>query len=126
MFRPMDKQLSLEESHFWMPDVCLDQLKVTWPHIFRTQVLPMIPETEFASLYSADMGRPNFPVAILVAMSVLKEMFDLTDEALMGSFRFALSLCPSADAGRHGSVHSDLVLFPVAGDEGRGCRSNLR
>ena len=90
MFRPMDKQLSLEESHFWMPDVCLDQLKVTWPHIFRTQVLPMIPETEFASLYSADMGRPNFPVAILVAMSVLKEMFDLTDEALMGSFRFDL------------------------------------
>ncbi|MBF0284910.1 MAG: transposase [Magnetococcales bacterium] len=43
-----------------------------------------------AGLYPASLGRPNVPVAILVSLSVLKEMFDLTDEALMGSFRFDL------------------------------------
>lgn len=90
MFRPMDKQLSLDESHLWMPEICVERLKTTWPQIFRTQVLKMIPETKFASLYSSDMGRPNFPVAKLVGLSVLKEMLDLTDEALMDSFRFDL------------------------------------
>lgn len=88
MFRPMDKQLSLDESHLWMPDVCVERLKSTWPEIFRKQVLPMIPEAEFACLYSAGMGRPNFPVAKLVGLSVLKEMLDLTDEAMMDALRF--------------------------------------
>lgn len=88
MFRPMDKQFSLDGSHLWMPTVCVERLKTTWPEIFRKQVLPMIPETEFASLYSACTGRPNFPVAKLVGLAVLKEMLDLTDEAMMDSFRF--------------------------------------
>lgn len=88
MFRPMDKQLSMDESHLWMPEVCVERLKSTWPHIFRAQVLPMIPEHEFASLYSDGMGRPNFPVAKLVGLSVLKELLDLTDEAMMDSLRF--------------------------------------
>lgn len=48
----------------------------------------MIPESAFAVLYHAFQGRPNFPVAILVGLSILKEMLDLTDEALMDSFRF--------------------------------------
>jgi hypothetical protein len=88
MFRPMDKQLGLDEGHLWMPETCLERLKVMWPHIFRTQVLGMIPEAAFADLYADGHGRPNFPVAILVGLSVLKEMLDLTDEALMDSFRF--------------------------------------
>lgn len=45
----------------------------------------MIPETKFADLYHETMGRPNFPVAVLVGLSILKEMFDLTDEALMAA-----------------------------------------
>ncbi|GAB0057488.1 hypothetical protein SIID45300_01817 [Candidatus Magnetaquicoccaceae bacterium FCR-1] len=48
------------------------------------------PGEPFAGLYHASVGCPNTPVAILVSLSVLKEMFDLTDEALMGSFRFDL------------------------------------
>lgn len=88
MFRPMDPQISMEEAHFWMPEASRKRLEKTWPHVFRTQVLGMIPESEFANLYSADQGRPNFPVAILISLSILKEMLDLTDEALMDSFRF--------------------------------------
>ena len=81
MFRLMDHQTSMEESHFWMPKASRQQLEETWPHVFRTLVLGMIPESEFSSLYSTDQGRPNFPVAILVGLSILKEMLDLTDEA---------------------------------------------
>ena len=88
MFRRMDRQISLDESHFWMPDGHREELERGWPHVFRTQVLKMIPESEFATLYHASLGRPNTPVALLVSLSVLKEMFDQTDEALMASFRF--------------------------------------
>ncbi|MEO5368413.1 MAG: transposase [Magnetococcus sp. WYHC-3] len=88
MYRPMDHQISLDEAHFWMPEGHREALERSWPHVFRTQVLKMIPESRFAELYHARLGRPNTPVAILVSLSVLKEMFDLTDEALMGSFRF--------------------------------------
>lgn len=90
MFRRMDRQGSLFESHLWMPAGHREELERSWPHIFRTRVLKMIPESRFAGLYHASLGRPNTPVAILVSLSVLKEMFDLTDEALMGSFRFDL------------------------------------
>ncbi|MBF0284838.1 MAG: transposase [Magnetococcales bacterium] len=55
---------------------------------FRIRVLKRIPESEFAGLYHANLGRPNVPVAILGSLSVLREMFDLTDEALMGSLHF--------------------------------------
>ena len=90
MFRPMDRQTSLFESHVFMPDKLRERLQQTWPEVFRTQVLKMIPEGAFAALYHAFQGRPNFPVAILVGLSILKEMLDLTDEALMDSFRFDL------------------------------------
>lgn len=73
-----------------MPDASRERLEKTWPQVFRTEVLKMIPEAAFAILYSATMGRPNFSVVILVALSILKEMLDLTDEALMDSFRFDL------------------------------------
>lgn len=99
MFQLMDRQISMAESCFWMPGSSRQRLEETWPNIFRTKVLRMIPESDFASLYSADQGRPNVPVAILISLSILKEMLDLTDEALMDAFRFdmrfhyALGLC---------------------------------
>jgi hypothetical protein len=86
----MDRQTSLLESHLFMPDALREKLQRSWPEVFRTQVLKMIPEAAFAALYHAFQGRPNFPVAILVGLSILKEMLDLTDEALMDSFRFDL------------------------------------
>ena len=88
MFRPINKQTSMDELHFWMPDGSRKRLKQAWPEIFRTQIMRIIPEDAFASLYHAFQGRPNFPVAILVGLSILKEMLDLTDEALMDSLRF--------------------------------------
>ena len=88
MFCLMDTQTSMDEAHFWMPEASRKQLEQTWPMVFRTQVLRAIPESAFASLYHKILGRPNFPVAILIALSILKELLDLTDQALMDSFRF--------------------------------------
>jgi hypothetical protein len=78
------------EAHFWIPGATRDRLESGWAHVFRTEVLDMIPESAFASLYHATNGRPNTPVSILVSLSILKEMLDLTDEALMESFYFDL------------------------------------
>ncbi|HIJ85449.1 MAG TPA: hypothetical protein HPQ00_14760 [Magnetococcales bacterium] len=86
----MSSQPSLFQSHVFMPDQLREKLQQSWPGVFRTQVLNMIPEAAFAALYHDFQGRPNFPVAILVGLSILKEMLDLTDEALMDSFRFDL------------------------------------
>ena len=90
MFCPLDQQTSLLEAHLWIPDGLRKRLESGWAHIFRTEVLDMIPESEFASLYHDSLGRPNIPVAIMVSLSILKEMLDLTDEALMESYHFDL------------------------------------
>ncbi|MEO5368365.1 MAG: hypothetical protein H7831_18805 [Magnetococcus sp. WYHC-3] len=50
MFRPIDHQISLDEAHFWMPEGHREALERSWPHVFRTQVLKMIPESRFAEV----------------------------------------------------------------------------
>ncbi|MFH1623855.1 MAG: transposase, partial [Pseudomonadota bacterium] len=100
MFRKKDPQLSLFEVYYYLPEAKKRRLENSWPHVFRTEVMPMIPEEEFKHLYCEDNGRPNEPVSILVALSVIKEMDDLTDEQLLDSYYFdaryqyALSVTP--------------------------------
>ena len=100
MFRKKDPQFSLFEAYHYLPEVKKQRLESTWPHVFRTEVMPMIPEEEFSHLYCEDNGRPNEPVSILVALSVIKEMEDLTDEQLLDAYYFdiryqyALSVTP--------------------------------
>lgn len=100
MFRKKDPQSSLFETYYYLPEAKKRRLESSWPHVFRTEVMPMIPEEEFKHLYCEDNGRPNEPVSILVALSVIKEMDDLTDEQLLDSYYFdaryhyALSVTP--------------------------------
>jgi len=77
MFRKKDPQFSLFEAYHYLPEVKKQRLESTWPHVFRTEVMSMILEEEFSHLYCEDNGRPNEPVSILVALSVIKEMEDL-------------------------------------------------
>ncbi|MBF0282895.1 MAG: transposase [Magnetococcales bacterium] len=83
-----------------------------------------------AGLYPASLGRPNVPVAILVSLSVLKEMFDLTDEALMGSLHFdmryhyALDLTLEETGLSPAHVSDQHALVPALDDlEERGIES---
>ena len=65
MFRKKAPQLSLFEAYYYLPEAKKRRLESSWPHVFRKEVMPMIPEEEFKHLYCEDNGRPNEPVSIL-------------------------------------------------------------
>ena len=70
----------------------------SWAHIFQEIIFPEINESRFEVLYSDKPSRPNSPVNVIIGALVLKEIFQLTDEQLLGSiffddrFQYALRL----------------------------------
>ncbi|SDD79543.1 hypothetical protein SPACI_042470 [Sporomusa acidovorans DSM 3132] len=44
------------------------RLMASWAPIFYEHVFSQIDEAPFAPLYSADNGRPNFPINILLSL----------------------------------------------------------
>ena len=50
----------------------------------------MIQEEPFRPFYCQDNGRPNVPVAILTGLCILKELYNLTDQEVLGSLEFDL------------------------------------
>jgi len=79
MFTGKQPQSSLFEASLWLPDAKVQRLRDTWAWAFREKALPLIDADAFADLYCADNGRPSKPVETLVAVLILKEMWDLTD-----------------------------------------------
>ncbi len=90
MFRPKSKQKTIFDHDVYLPAEKVEALERTWAGPFRRQVLPLINEELFRPFYSPDHGRPNVPVAILVGISLLKEMHNLTDHEVLGSLAFDL------------------------------------
>ena len=88
MYRPHSPQMSLFQPHFWMNKRLRRELESSWAHVFRHKVFPRIPEDVFADLYSEGRGAPNFPVRLLVTLSVLKELLGLRDVDLIANFHF--------------------------------------
>jgi hypothetical protein len=70
----------------------------SWAHIFQEVIFPEINENRFEVLYSDKPSRPNSPVNVIIGALFLKEIFQLTDEELLGSiffddrFQYALRL----------------------------------
>jgi hypothetical protein len=90
VFRKLNSQQSLFQPCIILSDSLKQKLGDSWADVFRSEALPLIPEHEFAHLYHGDIGRPNFPVALLVALSIIKELLGLTDTLLIQSFHFNL------------------------------------
>jgi hypothetical protein len=67
-----------------------NMLKGNWSDIFYENIFMHIDESIFKTLYSEKMGRSNFPVNILVALEIVKELFALTDEQLLERYHFDL------------------------------------
>jgi len=88
MFKPKDTQTTIFQTHLYLPDKLNKKLKESWAEIFRKDIMPIIPEEEFSELYSENMGRPCVPVALLIGLSILKEMFDCSDEKLIEELYF--------------------------------------
>ncbi|WP_373657693.1 hypothetical protein SPACI_023980 [Sporomusa acidovorans DSM 3132] len=64
------------------------RLMASWALIFYEHVFSQIDEAPFAPLYSADNGRPNFPINILLSLEFYKHWQDLTDEQLLEQASF--------------------------------------
>ena len=88
MFRPTDPQLSLMESRFLVSPKKRKRLERSWAEAFRTRVLPLIDEEAFRECFSADNGRPNQSIRLLVGLHLLKEADDLTDEQILDALEF--------------------------------------
>lgn len=72
-----------------MPKYLQNILKNCWAQSFRDYVFPLINEERFSVIYSSDhASRPNTPINIIIALLIIKEIFQQTDEELIGSLHF--------------------------------------
>jgi hypothetical protein len=56
-------------------------LKKSWAHIFREQVLPLIPSYEIGEMiFCSNNGRPSNDVSTYIGLMILQEYHNLTDE----------------------------------------------
>ncbi len=90
MFVRNNPQQSLFQPSVSLPERLLKKLVESWAEIFRNEVFPHIPEDEFAHLYCDNNGRPNSPIAVLVGLSLIKELRNYTDAQLFEAFHFDL------------------------------------
>lgn len=101
MFRKTNVQSSLLESSFLVPESKANRLRASWAETFRSRVLPLIDEDEYAPLYCEDNGRPNRPVKTVLGVLLLKDVFDLTDQEALEQLEFSLlwhhALCLTPD-----------------------------
>jgi hypothetical protein len=102
MFRVTDPQESLLGVEYMLGKEKMGRMKKTWAQPFRTQVLPLINEEAFADMYCLDNGAPNKSVRTMVAIHLLKDQYDLTDEETLqmyewnNQWHFALAVDPAA------------------------------
>lgn len=80
MFRRSSSQGSLWDSAFQMSDRKRGRLEKTWGKVFRERCLPLIDEETFRPLYCEDNGTPCKSVRLVVAVAILRALFDLTHE----------------------------------------------
>ncbi len=90
MYRPTSPQLSLMESQYLVSSKKRERLVKSWAEAFRTHVLPFIDEEVFRACFSADNGRPNTSIRLLVGLHLLKEADDLTDDQILDALEFNL------------------------------------
>ena len=92
------------ESPFQMSDRKRGRLEKTWATAFRERCLPLIDEERFRPLYCEDNGAPCKSVRLVVAVTILRHLFDLTHEETQYHVDFdlrwhlALGLDPCDDA----------------------------
>ncbi len=97
-----------------------------WAGSFRGKALSVLLANEqtFRPLFCEDNGRPNKPVAATLGVLILKEMFDLTDEAALDNFEFnaswqyALNVDPEEAHVCQKTLHNFRVKMSAAEEQG--------
>lgn len=68
------------------------QLEKSWAPLFYEHIFCQIDEAPFAQFYAEQMGRPNFPVNILIGLEVLAGLKDYSVEEMLEQFHFNLQV----------------------------------
>jgi hypothetical protein len=89
MFKVNDghSQTSFLDSTQWMNPKIREKLEKSWAPIFYENVFRNIDEEPFAVLYET-IGKPNFPVNILLSLEYIKHMKQCSDLELLEYFYF--------------------------------------
>ncbi len=82
------QQMSLNDTVYNMPKYLKKTLYESWAQPFQELIFPAINEDRFSVLYSDKPSRPNSPVNVIIGALILKEIFQLSDEELIGSIYF--------------------------------------
>ncbi|MCG8482034.1 MAG: transposase [Clostridia bacterium] len=82
------QQMSLNDTVLNMPKYLKKTLYESWAQPFQEIIFPAINEDRFSILYSDKPSRPNSPVNVIIGALILKEIFQLSDEELIGSIYF--------------------------------------
>lgn len=90
MFKNHDKQTKMFFRSFDITPRKLKKIDKSWASIFNSVFMPVLMriEDQFDEFFDESMGRPNFPVAVLLGILLLKHEFDLTDEETVDQFNF--------------------------------------
>jgi len=127
MFRPTDPQNTFGSlSVLLTPEKIARLEKNHWAGSFRGKALPVLLANEqiFRPLFCEDNGRPNKPVAATLGVLILKETFDLTDEAALDNFEFnnawqyALEVDPEEAHLCQKTLHNFRVKMSAAEEQG--------
>lgn len=81
-------QLTLSDKVAFLPQYLTDILDKSWAKIFEESIFPKINEERFSVLYSEKASRPNSPINVIISLLIIKEIFGLSDEELIGSLNF--------------------------------------
>lgn len=83
------QQISLTDPINNMPKYLKDILEKSWANSFQEHIFSNINEERFSVIYSDNYAsRPNSPVNVIIGLLILKEIFQLSDEELIGSLHF--------------------------------------
>lgn len=89
MFVKNINQMTFTDPVLTMPKYLKTILEKSWATPFREYIFPNINEENFSDIYSKKTAsRPNSPVNVIIGLLILKELFHLSDEELIGSLNF--------------------------------------
>ena len=134
MFRRTNSQATFGSLNVLLSPKKIARLeKKHWAGGFRRKALPLLVANEetFRPLFCEDNGRPNKPVAAMLGVIILKEMFDLTDEAALDSFEFnnawqyALNAEPDEPHVCRKTLHHFRLKMSEAEEEGHHCDTQV-
>lgn len=107
MFRENKEHLHQELSSvtFGMDKKVIERLMNGWAPLYHEYVFSKIDEKIFAPLYNKNMGRPNFPINILLSLEYFKHIYNYSDEELMEQFYFNAQIAYSLGIENVGAIN---------------------